>query len=76
MLLASATNGKVALVAGVTNNLTEQVRAGDLVQFVASRVGGKGGGRADMAQGGGTDINALPAAVRSVEVWVREQVDA
>ena len=76
VLLASATNGKVALVAGVTNNLTEQVRAGDLVQFVASRVGGKGGGRADMAQGGGTDINALPAAVRSVEVWVREQVDA
>ncbi len=74
VLLGAVSDNKVALVASVTKNLTEQVKAGDLMQFVAAQVGGKGGGRADMAQGGGTDINALPIAIDSVRHWVRERV--
>ncbi len=66
--------GKVALIAGVTKNLTGQIKAGDLMKFVATQVGGKGGGRPDMAQGGGTDIAALPAAVDSVNAWVAKQL--
>jgi alanyl-tRNA synthetase len=60
------------LIAGVTSNLTSTIKAGDLVNFVAGQVGGKGGGRADMAQAGGTDTAALPQALASVENWVRE----
>ncbi len=74
VLLGAVSDNKVALVASVTKNLTEQVKAGELMQFVAAQVGGKGGGRADMAQGGGTDINALPIAIDSVSHWVRERV--
>ncbi len=72
IVLGCAHNGKVSLIAGVTSNLTSKVKAGDLVNFVAGQVGGKGGGRADMAQAGGTDTAALPQALASVENWVRE----
>jgi alanyl-tRNA synthetase len=72
IVLGSSQNGKVSLIAGVTGNLTSTLKAGDLVNFVAGQVGGKGGGRADMAQAGGTDAAALPQALASVENWVRE----
>ena len=74
VLLATVDGDKISLVAGVTADLTGQVKAGDLVGMVASQVGGKGGGRPDMAMGGGSDAAALPAATASVEAWVRERV--
>ncbi|MBP8266701.1 MAG: alanine--tRNA ligase [Zoogloea sp.] len=70
VVLASVTDGKVSLIAGVTSDLTGKVKAGELVNFVAQQVGGKGGGRPDMAQAGGTDAAALPAALASVAGWV------
>ena len=70
VLLAGVNNGKIALVAGVSKDATSIVKAGDLVKHVASQVGGKGGGRPDMAQGGGTDVSALPAAMDSVSQWL------
>lgn len=73
VILAGVNEGKIALVAGVTKDATAKVKAGDLVKHVASQIGGKGGGRPDMAQGGGTDISALPAAMDSVEAWLRSQ---
>lgn len=73
VLLATAADGKISLVAGVTPDATGKVKAGDLVGFVAAQVGGKGGGRPDMAMGGGTDAAALPAALAGVEPWVRER---
>lgn len=72
ILLAAESDGKIALSAGVTKNLTADIKAGALMQFVAPQVGGKGGGRPDMAQGGGTDSEALPAALDSVFTWVEE----
>lgn len=66
--------GKVSLIAGVTDDLTSRVRAGELVNHVASQVGGKGGGRADMAQAGGTDVAALAAALESVTGWVESRL--
>jgi len=75
VLLASAGgDGKISLVGGVTADLTSRVKAGDLVGFVAGQVGGKGGGRPDMAMGGGSDARALPAAVASVQGWVDERL--
>lgn len=74
ILLAAADGDKVALVAGVTKDLTDRVKAGDLMKRVAERVGGKGGGRPDMAQGGGTDAAALPAALEDVYAWVEERL--
>jgi len=75
VLLASAGgDGKISVVGGVTADLTGRVKAGDLVGFVAGQVGGKGGGRPDMAMGGGTDAQALPAAVASVSGWVDERL--
>ena len=73
VLLAGVNEGKIALVAGVTKNATAKVKAGDLVKHVASQIGGKGGGRPDMAQGGGTDIEALPSALASVEAWLMSE---
>ena len=73
-VLATVNDGKVALIAGVTKDLTGKVKAGDLVNHVARQVGGKGGGRADMAQAGGTDPSALPAALAAVSAWVGERV--
>jgi alanyl-tRNA synthetase len=70
ILLAAVTEGKVALVAGVTGDLTARIKAGDLMREVSQRLGGKGGGRPDMAQGGGTDIAALPEVLGSVPDWV------
>ena len=75
VLLASADGaGKISLVGGVTGDLTARVKAGDLVGFVAAQVGGKGGGRPDMAMGGGSDVQALPAAIASVQGWVDERL--
>ncbi|MCU0833616.1 MAG: alanine--tRNA ligase [Chromatiaceae bacterium] len=74
VVLAAESGGKVSLVAGVTDNLTDRLKAGDLIRVVAEKVGGKGGGRADMAQAGGNDPSALPAALDLVGGWVRERV--
>ncbi|TQV85237.1 alanine--tRNA ligase [Exilibacterium tricleocarpae] len=74
VLLAAVTGDKVALVAGVTKNLTKRVKAGDLMKHVAAQVGGKGGGRADMAQGGGSDVASLPAVLGAVPEWVKTQL--
>ena len=73
-VLASVNDGKVALIAGVTKDLTGRVKAGDLVNHVAQQVGGKGGGRPDMAQAGGTDPAALPDALRSIEAWLEQRL--
>ena len=70
ILLAAITDDKVALAAGVTGDLTGRVKAGELMRVVAERLGGKGGGRPDMAQGGGTDVAALPAVLKGVPDWV------
>jgi alanyl-tRNA synthetase len=70
VLLASVVDGKVTLIAGVTADLTGKVKAGELVNMVAQQVGGKGGGRPDMAQAGGTQPENLPAALASVQAWV------
>ena len=74
IVLASAEGEKVSLIAGVTQDLISKVKAGELVNFVASQVGGKGGGRPDMAQAGGTDSKALPKALASVQGWVAERL--
>ncbi|HRE13216.1 MAG TPA: DHHA1 domain-containing protein, partial [Usitatibacteraceae bacterium] len=73
-LLATVSEGKVSLIAGVTKDLTGKVKAGDLVNFVAQQVGGKGGGRPDMAQAGGTNPAALGDALKSVEGWLAERL--
>jgi alanyl-tRNA synthetase len=74
-VLASVDNSTILLVAGVTKDITRTIRAGDLVNFVARQVGGKGGGRPDLAQGGGNDPSKLSAALQSVPGWVREQIE-
>ena len=74
IVLASDADGKVALIAGVTADLTARIKAGELVNHVATQVGGKGGGRPDMAQAGGTDLAALPAAMASVSAWIEGRV--
>ena len=74
ILLASVTDGKVSLVAGVSKDQTSMLKAGDLVKFVAEQVGGRGGGRPDMAQAGGNDPAALPGALKSVEGWVKDRL--
>ncbi|RXJ72328.1 alanine--tRNA ligase [Veronia nyctiphanis] len=74
VLLGNVANDKVGLIAGVTKDLTGKVKAGELVNMVAQQVGGKGGGRPDMAQAGGTDVAALPAAVASVNAWLAERL--
>ncbi len=71
VLLAAVNDGKVSLCAGVSKPLTAKVKAGDLVKFVAEQVGGKGGGRPDLAQAGGTDAGKLADALASVEGWVK-----
>jgi alanyl-tRNA synthetase len=73
IVLASVLDGKVSLIAGVTKDATGKVKAGELVNFVAQQVGGKGGGRPDMAQAGGTDPSGLPAALAGVAGWVGER---
>lgn len=72
--LAAVEDGKVALVTGVSKDVTDRIRAGDLMRHLAPMIGGKGGGRPDMAQGGGTDPSGLDAALASVVPWVQEQL--
>ena len=74
ILLAAVNDGKVSLCAGVSKPLTNKVKAGDLVKFAAEQVGGKGGGRPDLAQAGGTDAAKLPEMLGSVEGWVNEKL--
>ncbi|MNU83286.1 Alanine--tRNA ligase [compost metagenome] len=74
VLLATSSEDKVNLIAGVTNDLTAKVKAGELVNLVAQQVGGKGGGRPDMAQAGGTQPAAVPAALQSVHSWLEERL--
>lgn len=74
VLLAAVNDGKVSLCAGVSKPLTGKVKAGDLVKFAAEQVGGKGGGRPDLAQAGGTDTDKLPEMLGSVEDWVKEKL--
>ena len=74
VVLASTAGGKVTLISGVTSDLTGKIKAGELVNFVAQQVGGKGGGRPDMAQAGGTDPDKLPAAMASVQAWVEQKL--
>ena len=64
----------MTLISGVTSDLTGKIKAGELVNFVAQQVGGKGGGRPDMAQAGGTDPDKLPAAMASVQAWVEQKL--
>ncbi len=75
IVLASSTDGKVSLAAGVTSDLIAKLKAGELVNFVALQVGGKGGGRPDMAMAGGTDATKLQQALASVESWVKEKLN-
>ncbi|XKH60819.1 alanine--tRNA ligase [Halomonas sediminis] len=74
LAVADEAAGKVSLIAGVTQDLTDRVKAGELINFVASQVGGKGGGRADMAQAGGNQPAALPSALESVPSWLEAQL--
>jgi alanyl-tRNA synthetase len=73
IVLAAVDGAKVSLIAGVTADATAKVKAGELVNFVAQQVGGKGGGRADMAQAGGNDPSELPKALAGVQGWVAER---
>ncbi len=74
IVLATIADAKVSLIAGVSKDVTDRVKAGELIGMVAAQVGGKGGGRPDMAQAGGTDTQALPAALASVESWVASRL--
>ncbi|QKX17710.1 alanine--tRNA ligase [Microbulbifer sp. YPW1] len=74
VLLAAPGEEKVALIAAVTKDLTGRLAAGDLMRFAAGELGGKGGGRPDMAQGGGTDLQALPGVLKSVPEWVKSNI--
>jgi len=75
IVLASVSDGKVSLAAGVTADLTSKVKAGELVNFVAGQVGGKGGGKPDMAMAGGSDASQLPQALASVNDWVASKLN-
>ncbi|MCX2943176.1 alanine--tRNA ligase [Rahnella perminowiae] len=74
IVLATIADDKVSLIAGVTKDLTDRVKAGELIASVAQQVGGKGGGRPDMAQAGGSDVQASPAALATVEAWVEAKL--
>ena len=74
IVLGTVSDGKVSLIAGVTADLTGKVKAGELVNFVAQQVGGKGGGRPDMAQAGGTEPENLASALQSVKGWVEQRM--
>ena len=74
VVLASINGQRIDLIAGVTKDLTSKVNAGELVNYIAGQIGGKGGGRADMARAGGSDIKKLPEALRSVDSYIRERL--
>jgi alanyl-tRNA synthetase len=73
-VIGSVSGDKVHIAAGVTKDNTDKIRAGDLIKPVAEQIGGKGGGRPDFAQAGGTKVEALDQALESVAVWVAEQL--
>jgi alanyl-tRNA synthetase len=75
-MLATVADDKITLVAGVTKDATDRIKAGDVIREFATRLGGKGGGRPDMAQGGGSDVAALPAALADLPVWVENQLNS
>ncbi|QMT36851.1 alanine--tRNA ligase [Neisseria wadsworthii] len=75
VLLAAVNDGKVSLCAGVSKPLTAKVKAGDLVKFVAEQVGGKGGGRPDLAQAGGTNATKLPDALKTINDWINNLIN-
>ena len=75
IVLASVNDGKVSIAAGVTSDLISKVKAGELVNFVAQQVGGKGGGKPDMAMAGGSDASHLPQALASVEGWITSKLN-
>lgn len=75
IVLAAPSADKVSVAAGVTADLTSRVKAGELVSLVCSKIGGKGGGRPDMAMGGGTDVAALPAALDEVTPWLQDKLN-
>ena len=74
IVLASAESAKVRVAAGVTPDLTARIKAGDLVNFVAEQVGGRGGGRPDFAQAGGNDPGKLDQALSTVSAWVKDRL--
>ncbi len=74
VLLAGASDGKVSLVAGVSGAAQNKIKAGELVAHVAAQIGGKGGGRPDMAQGGGEDSPALASALSNVAAWIEQRL--
>jgi alanyl-tRNA synthetase len=74
VLLAASDGDRIALVCGVTADLTSRIKAGDVMRDVAGRLGGKGGGRPDMAQGGGTDVAALASVLAALPAWVTAQI--
>ena len=74
IVLAGASDGKAALVAGVNGAATGKVKAGELLSHIASQIGGKGGGRPDLAQGGGEDGPALATALQAIPEWVRQRL--
>ena len=74
IILGAADGDKVTLIAGVSKDATDRIKAGDLVNSVAQQVGGRGGGRPDMAQAGGSDPTALDGALNSVAAWVEAQI--
>lgn len=74
VVLGTSSDGKVSLIAGVSKDATSKIRAGDIIKHLAPQVGGKGGGRPDMAQGGGTDPKSLPGALDSLIPWIRGQI--
>lgn len=73
-MLSTISDDKVSLIVGVTKDLTAKIKAGELISSVAQQIGGKGGGRPDMAQAGGSDVKALPSALDSVEEWVASRL--
>jgi alanyl-tRNA synthetase len=75
IVLATTSDGKVSVAAGVTADLTNRFKAGEIVSLVCSKVGGKGGGRPDMAMGGGSDVAALPGALEQVLPWIKGQTN-
>jgi alanyl-tRNA synthetase len=74
ILLAAVDEGKITLVAGVTSDATDRIKAGDVIKHFANQLGGKGGGRPDMAQGGGSDVAALPDVLASFPAWIATQL--
>ena len=74
IVLASVQDGKVSLIAGVTSDATNRIKAGELVNFVAQQVGGKGGGKPEMAMAGGSDPSGLGKALAAVDAWVAERI--